>query len=226
MLPLPSSAAPKIAFYGGSFDPPHAGHAAILQALSEELALDQILLVPTGQAPHKARALSAPEDRLAMAQLAFGKLPQVQISRAEIDSPGPHYTIETLERLEAQAAQPIDWYLVLGSDQLAAITTWRRWQELLAKGCIVLAERALPPAQSAQLAANIALCPRLLRLKTPIPRVSSTQIRAWAAANLCRLANAEDNHTLEESSAQLLEMPVLRYMVAHRLYGSNPNTAP
>ena len=76
------------------------------------------------------------------------------------------------------------------------------------------------------LAANIALCPRLLQLKTPIPLVSSTQIRAWAAAELCRLANAEDNHTLEESSAQLLEMPVLRYMVAHRLYGSNPNTEP
>ena len=218
--------AKKIAFYGGSFDPPHAGHAAILQALNKELALDQILLVPTGQAPHKSRVLSLPEQRVAMAQLAFGKLPQVQISRAEIDSPGPHYTIETLERLEAQAAQPIDWYLVLGADQLAAITTWRRWQELLSKVCVVLADRALQPEQSAQLAANIALCPRLLQLKTPIPLVSSTQIRAWAATNLCRLANAEDNRTLEESSVQLLEMPVLRYMVAHRLYGSNPNTAP
>lgn len=218
--------AKKIAFYGGSFDPPHAGHAAILQALNKELALDQILLVPTGQAPHKSRVLSLPEQRVAMAQLAFGKLPQVQISRAEIDSPGPHYTIETLERLEAQAAQPIDWHLVLGADQLAAITTWRRWQELLSKVCVVLADRALQPEQSAQLAANIALCPRLLQLKTPIPRVSSTQIRAWAATNLCRLANAEDNRTLEESSVQLLEMPVLRYMVAHRLYGSNPNTAP
>ena len=219
-------AAKKIAFYGGSFDPPHLGHAAILQALTRELALDQILLVPTGQAPHKRRILSAAEDRLAMAQLAFAKLPQVQISRAEIDTPGPHYTIETLERLEAQAAQPIEWYLVLGSDQLAAINTWRRWQELLDKVCIVLAERELPLAQSAQLAANIALCPRLVRLKTPIPRVSSTQIRAWAAAELCRLANADDNHTLEESSAQLLELPVLRYIAAHRLYGPNPNTAP
>ena len=219
-------AAKKIAFYGGSFDPPHLGHAAILQALTKELALDQILLVPTGQAPHKTRILSAAEDRLAMAQLAFGKLSQVQISRAEIDTVGPHYTIETLERLEAQAAQPIDWYLVLGSDQLAAISTWRRWQELLGKVCIVLAERELPPAQSAQLAANIALCPRLVRLKTPIPRVSSTQIRAWAAAELCRLANAEDNQALEESSAQLLELPVLRYIAAHRLYGPNPNTAP
>ena len=218
--------AKKIAFYGGSFDPPHAGHAAILQALNKELALDQILLVPTGQAPHKSRVLSLPEQRVAMAQLAFGKLPQVQISRAEIDSPGPHYTIETLERLEAQAAQPIDWHLVLGADQLAAITTWRRWQELLSKVCVVLANRARPPEQNAHLAANIPLCPRLLQLKTPIPLVSSTQIRAWAATNLCRLANAEDNRTLEESSVQLLEMPVLRYMVAHRLYGSNPNTAP
>ena len=218
-------AAKKIAFYGGSFDPPHLGHAAILQALTHELTLDQILLVPTGQAPHKTRVLSAADDRLAMAQLAFGTLPQVQISRAEIDTLGPHYTIETLERLEAQAAQPIDWYLVLGSDQLAAISTWRRWQELLAKVCIVLAERELPPAQIAQLAANIALCPRLVRLKTPIPSISSTQIRAWAAAELCRPANAEDNHTLEESSAQLLELPVLRYIAAHRLYGSNSNTA-
>ena len=65
------SAARRIGIFGGSFDPPHLAHVALARAAVTQLGLDELHILPTGQAWHKARALTAASHRLAMARLAF-----------------------------------------------------------------------------------------------------------------------------------------------------------
>ena len=66
-----TGAGPRIGIFGSAFDPPHNAHVALVKAALEQLALDRLLIFPTGQAWHKARVLSEPAHRLAMAQQLF-----------------------------------------------------------------------------------------------------------------------------------------------------------
>ena len=65
----------RIGIFGGAFDPPHLAHVALAQAAVTQLGLDELRVFPTGQAWHKARALTGAAHRLAMAKLAFGAVP-------------------------------------------------------------------------------------------------------------------------------------------------------
>ncbi len=77
-------------------------HVALAQAAVEQLQLDQLRIFPTGQAWHKAPSLTAPEHRLALAEIAFGGLPRTVIDDRELRRPGPTYTIDTLRELKAE----------------------------------------------------------------------------------------------------------------------------
>lgn len=205
----------KVVFYGGSFDPPHRAHRALLEAALQLVQPDWALVVPTGNASsYKHRQLSPAADRLAMCELAFADLPQVQISAVEAASPKPNYTIDTLEALEKNYAKTsalgLQWYLLLGADQMAAIHTWRRWRDLLGKVTVVLADRAgLSAAEQAQSRHNSALCSGLLHLPLQPVALSSTVLRQ-------RLAAGADAQTQDWTA--LLAPQVLRYIAEHSLY--------
>ena len=97
------SAAPrKVGLFGGSFDPPHVAHVALAEAALGQLGLDELRILPTGQAWHKSRALTAAEHRLAMARLAFGHLPGAVVDDRELLRAGATYTIDTLRELAAE----------------------------------------------------------------------------------------------------------------------------
>lgn len=215
---------PKVLFYGGSFDPPHAAHRAVLNAALRLVQPDRALVVPTGNASsYKNHTLTAPEHRLALCERAFADFPQVQISALEACSSSPSYTIETLEHLERGSAQPIDWYLVFGDDQMAHIQSWRRWRELLDKVTVLLAPRAgLDAATQAQSRHNSALCARLQHVLMPEMDVSSTALRQqlahWGAS---RGADTDMDTATDTDTATLMALlgaPVLRYIAAHSLY--------
>jgi nicotinate-nucleotide adenylyltransferase len=123
-LDLKPGATTRLGVFGGAFDPPHVAHVALAQAAVEQLRLDQLRIFPTGQAWHRSGPLTAPEHRLALAQLAFGELPRTVIDDRELRRPGPTYTIDTLRELKAEqpAAQ---LFLVMGEDQAVALTRRR-----------------------------------------------------------------------------------------------------
>ena len=79
----------RIGVFGGAFDPPHNAHVALAQAALEQFGLDMLYVIPTGQAWHKARVLSAPEHRLAMTRLAFAGMPRVRVDERELQRAGP-----------------------------------------------------------------------------------------------------------------------------------------
>ena len=198
-----STAMKRIGVFGGAFDPPHLAHVALVKTALADLALDELRVVPTGQAWHKLRTLSPARHRLAMAQLAFADLPQVLVDPIEILRPGPSYTVDTLREFKARWSEA-DLFLILGEDQARALPSWRAWPEILQLATICVAERANPAGVRSQFVLEKAREFRLRRLPMPALALSATDVRARIAAHL--------------SVADLVFEPVARYIALHHLY--------
>ena len=119
----------RIAFFGGSFDPPHLGHLAIANALITQFELDEFVFVPAFHAPHKKSAPTSAFDRYAMLCLATQNEPRMSVSRIEIEMPQRPYSVETLERL-SQMLPHEEIFFVMGADSWRDIRTWREWERL------------------------------------------------------------------------------------------------
>lgn len=174
----------RIGVFGGAFDPPHLAHVALAQAAVNTLQLDSLLVIPTGNAWHKARTLSDATHRLEMARLTFEGVPRVQVDDREVRRPGPSFTIDTLQALQAEHPG-CQLYLIMGADQFAAFKQWRRWEDICRIAIITIANRpmndwasGLFDAQTdAQATPDIAFTP----LALPLMPHSATQIRELAA---------------------------------------------
>ncbi|MEZ5422777.1 MAG: nicotinate-nucleotide adenylyltransferase [Pyrinomonadaceae bacterium] len=119
----------RIAFFGGSFDPPHLGHLAIAEALIKQFELDEFVLVPAFHAPHKRSAPTSALDRYTMLCLATQHESRISVSRIEIEMPQRPYSVETLERL-TQMLPNEEISFVMGADSWRDIRTWRDWERL------------------------------------------------------------------------------------------------
>ena len=121
-----------IGVYGGTFDPPHLGHLILAAEALAQLRLSRLLWVLTPQPPHKSRQPVTPlHHRLEMLRCAIAGAPEFELSTVEIDRPGPHYTVDTLERLRLQYPQA-EFVLLIGGDSLHNLPTWRRPEAILA----------------------------------------------------------------------------------------------
>ncbi len=117
---------PRIGVFGGTFDPVHTAHVEVADAVRVALGLDRMLLVVANQPWQKeaARPVTPAEDRYAMVEAALDGRPGLEASRMEIDRGGPSYTIDTVRQLHR--AQPgADVVIVVGSDVVAGLTTWK-----------------------------------------------------------------------------------------------------
>jgi nicotinate-nucleotide adenylyltransferase len=122
---------PRLAFYGGSFDPVHLGHLAIANRLINLFELDEFVFVPAFHAPHKKRLEPTPVfDRYAMLALATNNELFISISKIELEAPAKPYTVETLERLN-ELLTDADLFFVMGADSWHDIRTWREWEKVL-----------------------------------------------------------------------------------------------
>ena len=193
----------RIGVLGGAFDPPHAAHVALARTALSELHLEELRVVPTGQAWHKQRPLSAAQHRLAMTQLAFADVPGVLIDACEIGRPGPSYTVDTLREIKSHAG-PAELFLILGADQARALPSWHRWQEVLQLATICVAERHDPMHADACFVAPPGQESRFLRLHMPPLNVSATDIRNRIAT--------------QQGLAPLVFDSVARYIDLHHLY--------
>ena len=122
----------RIALYGGTFDPVHAGHIAIARALCELLALDEVLFIPAVVPPHKRGLVVTPAlQRYAMLALATQEEPRLRISTVELDEPAKPYTVETLLRMQSRLGAAASLFFVMGADSWMEIRTWREWERVL-----------------------------------------------------------------------------------------------
>jgi nicotinate-nucleotide adenylyltransferase len=122
----------RIGVFGGTFDPPHIGHLILASEACEELNFDRLLWVLTPVPPHKLDQRVRPlKHRLAMLELAIADNPRFELSRIEIDRPGPHYTVDTM-RLLGDEYPSANLILLIGGDSLRDLPTWHRPAKLVA----------------------------------------------------------------------------------------------
>ncbi|MEK7570836.1 MAG: nicotinate (nicotinamide) nucleotide adenylyltransferase [Patescibacteria group bacterium] len=132
----------KIALLGGSFDPPHLGHYLIAQQVREQLAMDEVWLIPLYQKDLQDKAfhkqLSSVEDRVTMAK--FLKNSFIKVSQFEIEQNQTSYTLKTLQGLTTKYPEHT-FYWILGSDQLESFQKYYHWQELVQKHNLIIFPR-------------------------------------------------------------------------------------
>ncbi|WP_176014329.1 nicotinate (nicotinamide) nucleotide adenylyltransferase [Victivallis sp. Marseille-Q1083] len=206
----------RIAFFGGTFDPPHCGHLQLAAAVLAGDFTDRVWLVPAYAPPHKqGQAVSSYEDRLAMLQLATAGQRDVAVSDFERQVRlSPSFTLEILDRLRQR--QPQDRFqLLIGSDSLQMLHSWHRAAELVREFEIIVYPRsgALPdraelsahwPSETVdRLAASIK--------KLPFFRISSTEIRK-------KVANGE-------KVSNFIPEAVAKYIEEKKLYQSQEEKA-
>lgn len=143
-----SSRGSRVAFFGGSFDPPHLGHVAVARAARAALDLDTVLFAPVGAQPLKPRGVAAPfADRLAMTSLAIAGEEGFAVSRADAPEPNhaPNYTLETLERLAAGLGAGVRFFCLMGADSFLSLRQWHRSAEIPFVAALIVASRPGQP---------------------------------------------------------------------------------
>jgi nicotinate-nucleotide adenylyltransferase len=199
----------RIGLFGGAFDPPHDAHVALARAAVEQLQLDRLHVVPTGQAWHKSTPLSAAAHRLAMCRLAFGALPGIFVDERELRRDGPSYTIDTLAELRAQYPGA-KLFLLIGADQAAAFHTWRRAGEIAAIATVSIALRA--DIESARF---------VLDPESPLPGMTFDPARVRVLQLPAMPHSATETRGLATAGqpvGHLVAAPVAGYIAEHHLY--------
>lgn len=189
-----------IGLFGGSFNPPHRAHRALAELAIRELGLDALIVMPAGRPWQKPTGELAPgSHRAAMLELLFADLPQVRVSRFEVERDAPSVTADTLDAIQPTGAR---WWLVIGQDQYAKLSTWKRVPELLQRCRLAVAARAGVAVQP-----DPQLPPHEMReLPLPPDAVNATQLRA-------ALKRGED-------ITPLVGTQVAGYIARHHLYGA------
>ena len=158
-----------IGLLGGSFDPVHHGHLIVAQVAREKLGLDALRFVPAREQPFKrGRHATSPEHRAAMLSLALRTAPAFSVEDAELNRPGPSYTVETLEQLRRREPGA-EFVLLLGADAAADLPAWHEAGRIpeLAR-VIVFARPGTPAPTGAWVSASI---------EVPTIDISATEIR-------------------------------------------------
>lgn len=153
----------KLALYGGSFDPPHAGHVAIVRRALEILPIDKLIIVPAWRNPFKSFVIASGTVRYAWLKEIFKHDDKVFVSDFEISQNRSVYTIETLSHY---ADMCDEFYLIIGADNLEKLSSWHQYDELNKKVKWVVASRS-----------DIPIPENMIRLNIDVP-ISSTDFRS------------------------------------------------
>jgi nicotinate-nucleotide adenylyltransferase len=173
----------RLGIFGGTFDPPHLGHLVLAAESRDQLKLDRVLWVVTPDPPHKTgRVITPLQERLKLVEAAICQDSQFEISRVEIDRPGPHYSADTVEIL-ARAHPGSELFYVMGGDSLHDLPIWIRPRQLLAALTGIGVMRR--PQDSVDLPRLERILPgitaKVFFIDTPLLEISSSSIRERVA---------------------------------------------
>jgi nicotinate-nucleotide adenylyltransferase len=240
----PSSGGKRVAFFGGSFDPPHLGHLAVARAARSALSLDSVLFAPVGAQPLKPRGSTASfTDRIAMTELAVAGEPGFTVSLADAPNPSgaPNYTLDTLLKLRAELGPDALLFCLMGADSFRSLKRWHRAAEIPFAAPLIVASRpsqrlndlkaALPKGLSIQSLPDIApalMAPDDSQVElrryllynpagepAPFYLLPKLNIEISASAIRRQVRAASENRPLAND---LLSKPVSEYIRSHRLY--------
>lgn len=202
----------RIGIYGGSFDPPHIGHAEAARAAAAALALEKLILVPAALPPHKELAAegAGADDRLAMTGIMADVLGRnVEVDRLELDRVGKSYTADTLRAMKERYPDDELW-LLMGSDMLFSLQDWREPEVILSLAAVAAFAReeedSLEEMGAHARKLSAAYGARVEVIPLPVHPCSSTQVR---------------RELKEGKRPRGLLDPVYGYILRHGLYGTH-----
>jgi len=188
---------PRLAIFGGTFDPVHTAHLTVAREAVVQFGLSGVLFVAAARPPHKAGAVHASyAQRMRMVELACQRTPEFMPSRLE-EFDEISYSIQTIQRVKVTAGPDAVVYFLIGADAFADIHTWHRWTEVVREVAFIVVTR---PGHHYQ-APPGAVVHRLNTLALP---VSSSDLRE-------RLAAGETPPEIPPA--------VMQYIRANGLYG-------
>ena len=174
----------RIGILGGTFDPPHVAHLALAVQARYQFRLDRVLLVVANDPWQKngSREISPAACRLDMVRAALDDVEGIEASSLEVDRGGESYTADTLAALRtagdirtAGETHERELFLIIGSDLVTQLHTWKRWEEVASSCTLAIGRRPGPPAG--------APAPpwRSVEIRLPALDISSTELRAMVA---------------------------------------------
>ena len=175
----------RLGIFGGTLDPPHVGHLILAAEARDQLALDCTVWVLTPDPPHKrGKDISSLDHRLAMVELAIGEDEAFTLSHVDINRPGPHYTVDTVNLLRGEYPDCELIYL-MGGDSLHDLPNWYEVVKLLdALDGIGVMRR---PGDDIDLSKLLQALPQLEEklnfVTAPLLEISADQIRRRASQN-------------------------------------------
>ena len=134
---------------GGTFDPIHIGHLILAEKAYEELALDEVWFMPSGNPPHKQNreGRASDQQRVEMVRKSIADNPHFRLSTEEMHPDGYTYTYETLERLHKKYPDQT-YYFIIGADSLYDFDTWCRPDRICKAASLLVATRNAVPEES------------------------------------------------------------------------------
>ncbi len=205
----------KLGIYGGTFDPPHAGHMNVIrQAVTNPYwGMDKVLVIPAATPPHKllTRKTTSAQDRLEMTRIAVDELglgDKVVVDDLELRREGKSYTADTLRELKKRYPDA-ELYFLMGTDMFMSFHTWHEPEVIAALAELVVFSREEKEDTTAQYRQEKRLekdyFAKVTRRCTDVVEVSSTQLRK----------------ELGVCCPEGLSLPVCGYILRHGLYGTN-----
>ena len=130
----------RFGIYGGTFNPPHNGHASALKHFTNALSLDRVFVIPTGTPPHKSvRSNDDPYLRLKMTRAAFEDFSRgIIVSDYEVTKAGKSYTVDTLGHFWSEDSK---LFLLCGTDMFLSFESWRDFRRIFELAAVVCMPR-------------------------------------------------------------------------------------
>ena len=151
-MPVSGSAPPEaIGILGGTFDPVHCGHLRLALELRSALRLDTVRLMPAPNPRLREPPEASPEVRMRLLEAAVAGVTGLDADGRELPQPGPTVTADTLQDLRDERPDS-SLCLILGSDALARLDAWIRFERIPELAHIAVADRpggSVPPKNGA-----------------------------------------------------------------------------
>jgi len=215
--PLQRPLAAPLAILGGTFDPVHLAHLAIARAALDRLHAASVLWIPTGRPGYRNAPVASAEDRVAMLKLAIAGEPRYALDERELQPEATGYTVDTLTALRAESGPALPLVLLIGTDQLALLDSWSRWQTLFTLAHLAVYPRGDAPSTHAAVERELAA--RRSDAGSDWRNRSAGAIIGLDAARMdISASSVREKLARGDDVSALLPAPVLDYINARKLY--------
>jgi nicotinate-nucleotide adenylyltransferase len=176
---------PAVGVLGGAFNPPHLGHLLLAQEAVAALGLDELILVPTGTAPHKRiDPEPGPAVRFEMTAAAVAGVPGFRVSDVEVGRDGPSFAYRTLELLADELPGSVLTF-VMGADVASGLERWKRPERVVELAAVAVAARPGFDSDAIDdVLGRLGAADGAARIEMPPVGISSTLVRERVAAGL------------------------------------------